>query len=679
MANDADHIRADEKVSQRSHLPPSEGERRAISGYHGQYRVAASLILQGLREDRFEWIRVADPEALQVDDLLLGSRGRVDAYQVKWSQYGGTLTFRDLGREAGDAPSLIAQLARGWQQLKEKYSSHRVVVHLVTNEYPSTSPQATLPTADRCPTPSHFAAFLAQVWEPAHQTSLDGSLGIPSEWLIAWENLRASSALSNSEFEAFVKDCELDLRYQIPHSPASTEIRDEQFAAEDIEKIIYRLLETVAAPERIIELSRDQLLRRLGWSNRFEFKSLHHFPVDEVLYQPIEATSRELTNAIDALPGGYIAVIGTPGSGKSTLLTKSLASLPERVVTYYAYVPESQYPMSIRGESSNFLHDVVLQLEKLGFSIGKSPSMFELNQLLARFHQQLNALHSDWNDNGRKTIILIDGLDHIEREQQPSRSLLADLPDPDQVPDGVYIILGTQTDASLRGRIQATVRRPERRIAMRPLQRQQLYEMIKAADLQNKITFDQQDIVYNLSTGHPLALTYLLRKIHLSEDAEWMIQSLQEEGMFGGDIETTYHSYWTQFNNDIDLCRLLGLLARLRGPIDLSWVRTWASDSLVDRLGRQFAHYFRIESSKLWHFFHNSFRLFLIEKTSEFPSGTYDSHENVSYHNTLADLCARSQKYPVRAWEELYHRFSAEQHEKVLELATQGIFSPAIF
>ena len=498
MGYDADYSRAEEELTQGSSLPPSEGERRAISGYHAQYSVSASLILQGLREDRLEWMRVADPKALRVDDLILGSQGRVDAYQVKWNQYGGTFTFRDL---VGDTPSLIEDLARGWRQLKETYSKHRVVVHLVTNAYPSTSPKAKLPVGDSSPTPSHFAAFLSQVWEPAHRSTRDDSFAIPSEWLTTWDTALASSLLSEGDFEAFVRDCELDLRYPDQYSSDHADTHDEQIAAEDTAKIIRELFQTVAAPERIIELHREELLRRLGWSNRFEFRSRHHFPIDEVLYQPMESTAEKLTHAIDTLPGGYIAVIGTPGSGKSTLLTKTIKSLAERVVTYYAYVPDSPLPMSARGESSNFLHDVVLQIEKLGFSFGKSPSVFDRTQLLVRFYEQLGALHTDWTKNARKTIILIDGLDHIEREQQPSRALLADLPDPHQVPDGVYFVLGTQTDGPVPSQIQAAVRLPNRRFKMQPLERRQVYGMIKAASLQEKMTVEQQAIVYDFLLG----------------------------------------------------------------------------------------------------------------------------------------------------------------------------------
>ncbi len=64
-------------------LPPAEGERRAVSGYAGQFRISAALILRAVRKDALSWVRVADPEAGRLDDLQIGSPGRVEAFQVK--------------------------------------------------------------------------------------------------------------------------------------------------------------------------------------------------------------------------------------------------------------------------------------------------------------------------------------------------------------------------------------------------------------------------------------------------------------------------------------------------------------------------------------------------------------------------------------------------------------------
>ena len=454
---------------------------------------------------------------------------------------------------------------------------------------------------------------------------------------------------------------------------------DQVVAHQDIKQIAHWLFRTVAHPARVIELTRVQLLSQLGWAQRSELVNSHQFPVDETLYQPIEETVHELIESIDQLAGGYIAVVGTPGSGKSTLLTKTLRGLNERVFSYYVFVPDAPYLVGFRGESVNFLHDVGIQLERAGFTVGSGPAGFDRQQLLKRFYGQLDLLKRDWAKEGHKTIILIDGLDHIEREQGPHQSLLWDLPDPEQVPDGVYFVLGTQTVVPLSGRIQSSLREQRRTISMKQLGRQQAKGMFDSADFRIPITIEQQDLAYDLSSGHPLYLAYLINKIKLMDDPEQIKEELQEGEVFDGNIEATYHTYWNQFRGDGELIHFLGLLARIRGVLDISWIKTWANKSSLESLGSKFAHYFRIENPDRWYFFHNSFRSFLVEKTSEFPPGTVDPTKNPYFHNMLADLCGSESAPPTRGWEEIYHRASADQHVQVLEIATQAYFRNQLF
>ena len=610
-----------------------------------------------------------------MDDLQIGSSGRVDAYQVKSAQYGGTFTFRDLAEPQTGVPALIQQLARGWMTLRQKYPQSRVVVHLVTNQIASSASNAALPTGEPPPTPKHFAAFVEQAWKPAHRTSPDAALNIPATWQATWNAVQLASGLPERDFEAFVKDCSLEFGFDSGALFLSSSPLDQQFIDDDVDQITNVLSATVADPEHIIELTHAELLQRLYWTDRFEYRNPHRFPVIEKTYREIQDTAKALTEAICELPGGYIAVLGAPGSGKSTLLTQHLRRVGARLIKYYAYVPGSTGPRATRGESINFLHDVVLQLENAGFSSGQSPSRFNRDQLLERFHEQLQLLHRNWLETDCKTIILVDGLDHIEREQHPSQSLLSDLPDPDQIPNGIYFVLGSQTDTPLSPRIKAEVRRQDRKIEMLPLSRQQVHEIIAAADTPIMVTPQQMDQAYDLSNGHPLYLNYLINKMKLCEDEAQLESELQGGTPYKGDIERTYYSYWEQFKDDMDLQNLLGFMARIRGCIDLSWVGTWADGRVISRLAQQFAHYFSIERDTRWYFFHNSFRLFLIDKTAEFLPGRLDQNKDRGFHAELADRCSASTPdHQVWTWEELHHRFAADQHDKVLELATQGYF-----
>ncbi|NLI98290.1 hypothetical protein GX441_06480 [bacterium] len=142
--------------------PPAEGERHAAIGFSNQYRVSTSKILEELRT--FDSIRVNDPDAGRVDDLQIVSDNRIDAYQVKWSEYPKPFTFRELVK-TGKRPSLIKQLADGQRQLRELNPTKRIVVHLVTNNYPSTLDKVfSNPSVDKSKQKS-FAAFLKQCWE----------------------------------------------------------------------------------------------------------------------------------------------------------------------------------------------------------------------------------------------------------------------------------------------------------------------------------------------------------------------------------------------------------------------------------------------------------------------------------------------------------------------------------
>lgn len=186
--------------------PPAEGERRTISGYYPQYRISASLILRSLREESLQWIRIADPKAGRVDDLQIGSQSRIDAFQVKWSQYSGSFTFQDLTTLTDNAPALIAQLADGWERLRAANPGSRIVVHLVTNNIPSVSSTQRMPVGDPPPTPSHFAALIEQVWKPAQRALLNSSWSIPQAWQPTWEALQMASGLCVTDFEAFVRE-----------------------------------------------------------------------------------------------------------------------------------------------------------------------------------------------------------------------------------------------------------------------------------------------------------------------------------------------------------------------------------------------------------------------------------------------------------------------------------------
>ena len=112
-----------------------------MTGYDWQYRNAARLTYDALRNRELQSIRLVDPEAGQLDDFIITSGGHTDAYQFKHSRQRGGFTFKNLTSipvtaKHSNARSLIADVAASWDLMQRDISG--LHAHLVTNRRAST-------------------------------------------------------------------------------------------------------------------------------------------------------------------------------------------------------------------------------------------------------------------------------------------------------------------------------------------------------------------------------------------------------------------------------------------------------------------------------------------------------------------------------------------------------------
>lgn len=656
-----------------NHVPPAKGEDNALQGFTSQYLVAAELIIQALDNSNFEYAILKDFRAEKVDDIQIVFKQHVDAYQVKWHEPTTSLTLSDVkGSDKKPENGLLKQLADGWQSLSGLYESRKVVVHLHTSSYASTSQLSDISSTES--PPRHLAEFISTYWSDENTTE-----ETIRKWKPIIQKLQKATGLSSENFEQFRLHCRFDLNRRHPQGREGYDPSNRNY--KDVEHLKSQLLRLAGEQRGKITLTRQDIIKLANWGERFEFKARHEF-ITTAHYVPIGDTVQKLEELLQAFNQGYLALLGTPGSGKSTLLTKVLRYRRNvHVIRYYCFVPDDS-ALSIRGEAFNFLHDLVLRLWNDGIRPLSHTMGDTIEQLRSTFQAQLQEINNQWKEKEIRTIILVDGLDHIKRESNPERSLLNELPLPPNVPEGCIFVLGSQhlelIDLNTRVLQHLKVDNSGRILTMEQLSRRNIHKIISLT--LPEISFSNEDLntIVERSTGHPLALGYILNRVRdaVPEEVKKILEDLPE---YADNIEKEYGIYWQHLKSDDELRELLALLSRMRGILNIDLALKLANQETVRRLISNVKHYFKELPNQQWKFFHNSFRQFILDKTGRSPFGIEDEDTHKEFHNKLARLAEESSTLKVFQWEQLFHTFHSGNFEKVLEIATQQFFRNQFF
>jgi hypothetical protein len=645
---------------------PSAGERAAVSGYSLQYLIAADLVYEQIRGGNLEWVQLVDPDAGRVDDVIVATPGRVDAYQVKWAQTKSTYTFASFTSEKGEKPSLWRQLSDGWQSVQSAHPDKRARVSFVTNEI--ASPNDKVSTSDGSATP------FQQLWTEALVPLSHGAPVVAfehSKYVASLSELEGMTGLERARFEEFIGNCRLQFDRPDPRQTLKDDLR-RIGELSDIQQLAAYLFSRVGLARTTLRLYREELLRDLGWDARLSPRFKHHFYVDESLYRPIEPTVSELQNAVETRKFGYIALMGGPGSGKSTTLSHTLRYKSNvRLISYYAYVKNDL--ATGRGEAANFWQDIYLAIRQAGVDPGGSMprSAVEFRRGVG---EQFALLADEWKSRGVLTVLLIDGLDHIDREQSPTESLIAQLPLPEQIPEGVVVCLGSQT-LSLRGfpaSIHEHLSADGRILQMGRLSRGDVHAISESARLPAPLAPGQKDRIYSHADGYPLATMYLLGRL-ANADVSDIDSILQSDSPFSGDIESVYATYWAAISGAA-IPELLGLLCRMRVSFDIRQAVAWVPNLDGQAFVRQTKHFFQTVEGNKWSFFHNSFRQYLLRRTSEDLLGISSGDISKLQHSRLAKIATEQDPRSVFGRESIFHLYEAGDYEAVLALATQDRF-----
>lgn len=634
------------------------GERAAISGYLPQFDEFAWFVYKNLIENQLEWIKIADPEAGKLDDIQYATSKEIHAYQIKWTIADQNISFQNFS-------NLLPLLVGSWKKLQDNNPDRIVVPHLITNK--SLSNQNVKINSIEY---EEFSIFIKDVW-----CKLNLNETFDSKWEPVVKYIKSQTGLNDSDFRLFIKYFD----FQFDYEPYPFSVKNIKAAKneEDLIQICRFLFEEVGGKERNVKFTRTQIVERMGWQDRFRTIFNHDLIINRETYQPIIFTENLLDSKIEKFTGGYIFLEGSPGSGKSSLLTNWSRNRKDRIVKYYAFdfqSPSSRYNFFERGETTSMFFDLVYQLKVSGINYNQEILPYrDLSFLKNAFFEQIGFAHQKYLDKEENTIIIIDGLDHVPREYKDTKqSFLKELPLPNEIPDGVYIILGSQNYdlESIRYEIRKEYKEGHRSIKISPLTKTEAFRYIELN--MKKLTLEQKQKLYEISEGHPLYLSYIIDIISQSNAFDLTTDSLP---LIDGNIDNYYSKIWESINNEDALVDLLGHISRINGALNPIFIQEISDRNTLKSFSATVK--FLFDKSSTWSFFHNSFRQFLLNKTAlNVLTNDYDNEMNTSFHSSLADYYSKSRSEP--SWKQNYHLFKADRFEDFISIASPENFSKQI-
>lgn len=631
--------------------PPGEGERRAQRGYTHQYSAAAVAIYAGLDRGDLRWIGLADRSAGIADDVVLGYDTHVVGHQFKRSTDPGHFRIRTL---LCGASGLLPGLIQAWRQLRSSCSGQTIEIRIVVTDTPSEN--------DSLNDDKGTTAEFINDWQQNPTRLLVDWRG--TVWRNFIEELLAGSGLTESEFEEFFRHLELIHGKQ----PSFSELYGINNKAEPLIEHIARVLPTLVAklPGKD-RWTKAEFLRELDWPGLAQ-RHDHRFPLGGAV-QHNPATEARLRQTLDAVNCGYLSLVGPPGTGKSTLLQVALESEPKIVVVrYLAFVPGAAQGVG-RAEADDFLADLIAALREGGLQgvRYRCTSTFERRE---EFEALLRAAGDRFARHGVKTLIAIDGLDHVSREERPERSFLKELPLPGAMPNGVLLLLGTQRVdlPDIPPAVIAQASDASRRTAMTPLPLAAIAAMADGLGLPAEIARPR---LYELGKGHPLATHYLVEALLAADDAGK--ESLLQDGFdYSGDIEDVYRSAWRWIEADSDALEVMGLIARAEAPVGLQQLAQIVPDASVQRAWDKTRHLLARDASG-WFIFHNSFRLFILRQL-HIRLGDPDPDYSRLLYRKLVELARRAPARSPQNDLELRYLMRASDHSDALRIAKPAHF-----
>ncbi len=651
---------------------PSEGEKSGEGGYWSQNHISAELIYDALRKDELDFIILLNPEADKLDDFGLSRSGIYEAYQIKdWSSaitYNSFISKIKKKRDGTfkEKESPIISLRNGWKSLSPIYGENRLKLFWVSTQKLSHQNLKIIGTDIPVQFHSFYADILSKIIKDPQ------NFVIPSEYLPIWKNFTETLDLEEAELKEFLSCLEFHFEYQLD---ANNLTFTQKKNKEEINHIIASLMrkKKESIDNQGIRLYKKELIHLLHWEGLFEYDIITLFPEPKTKYISIEQSKTEILQKNHEKQRGYIALLGGPGTGKSTLLNHFIRDIPNsnkyRTFYYFAYSPDTYLSLQNISESNNFLKSMVLEIRKKGFEISTISS--KLEDFRTEFRKLLTQLKKNYIQTRIKNIFIIDGLDHIPREFDPSSSFLKEFLLPNQIPNGIYFVIGTQTEnlSQIPTSVREELNDESNRVDISQISKEGLGLILENEGIEYSQTILDQ--LYSICNGHPLYIQYIIRQLENSNEGLTM-DFLYDFDVLDLDIKKYYQKLWSQIAKNQTFKEYFGLISRIVGSLEDDFILYIGGPELLSIINENYKYLFN-RSLNCSTIFHNSFKIFC-QKTSAELNGKCNTKLKKYYHEQLIEFYSSYSTNKKKKFEMIPHLYHLKDFEKIFTLSNQTWF-----
>lgn len=628
----------------------SKGDDSQAIGDDFEAIIFGDYIEKYLKEGILTGVYLKDERFGNLDDIVFELNSNIlHCIQAKGSKSMEEFTIGNLlNIKKGKKFSLFQNLYNSFQILKKNFKGFHLKLELITNRFPSSSTRSLPKDGNK---KISFSSFFREIWRPYKSNQITKEMiledSINQQFIDKFSN---HLNISNDELWEFLEHFNFNFAYLPSRARSIEELKN-------IEIFYNWFLLTKKNPEKKGYFSKDVLLKEFGLSVS---PNPHDFPVEMEKYIPFPNLKDEIVEEISKLNKGYLFLQGGPSTGKSTFLESEINNKTIReciIFKYLCFREPNELGFRSRGELVHFFEDLNEQFKI--YIKGTS-----IQNIHLKFTENLHKLSELAEEKNKKILIIIDGIDHITREEldKLDKPLTNYLPKPSTLPERIIFIVGGQHFRSIPWYQFLNESKECKTYHLPAFTENEIESYIKKYfKYEKSLDYDILEVLLKKTQGNPRYLKLIIENFESYDDLSKDHQIIDEYLDFDNNWDNLYQKYWIffGFDNDLGYKKIAGMISRIHGPIDLMWLYSWPERIQIENFVSKFKFLFKKYSNILL-FEHNSFKTFLQRKSVIFADISMDFKEEDLYVD-LASRCNGNNTDSYAFWDKIIYLRKAKK------------------